>query len=112
MTIKKFSPNDIKKNEVIRINNNDGTIEKMIFLPNIQFGVNGAGGKKIDMLNNIHTETPILIGVVGGAVIVNPTTMLGPVSVPDNSNALIIGPVSIGKDIALEIGSGSTLKIM
>ena len=46
MTIKRISPNDIKRNEVVRVNDQDGTLRKMIFLHDTEMGPGGNISRK------------------------------------------------------------------
>jgi len=72
MTIKKFSPNDIKKNEVVRINEQNGDLRKMVFLHDVDFGVSGSVDTSISVIN-LSVKDKILapLHVIGDITVVD-----------------------------------------
>ena len=50
MTIKKLSPNDIKRNEVVRVNEKNGDLRKMIFLHDVDFGISDSASTNVTII--------------------------------------------------------------
>ena len=50
MTIKKLSPNDIKRNEVVRVNEKNGDLRKMIFLHDVDFGISDSVSTNVTII--------------------------------------------------------------